>query len=187
MSAAPSPLIVSVTGWKNSGKTTFLVALAAELKRRGRRVASVKHGHHEFEIDEPGRDSWRHFNEGEVEAVMMVARGKIALIARAEEEPDPEALIRRHLGDGGYDFVLVEGYKHGFFPKLEIHRGEISASPIYDPTDREAASHYLALVTDRSHANVHCPIIRLDHAGSHVATAADLLERLLESGDADAP
>jgi molybdopterin-guanine dinucleotide biosynthesis protein MobB len=186
MNAPSSPLIVAVTGWKNSGKTTFLVAAAAELKRRGYRVASVKHGHHEFEIDEPGRDSWRHFHEGGVEAVMMVARGKIALIARAEEEPDPEILIRRHLGDGGYDLVLVEGYKHGHFPKLEVHRGEVKASPIYDPADRDAAGRYLALITDSPPANAVCPIIRLDPDGSHVAAAADLLERYLAREGANA-
>jgi molybdopterin-guanine dinucleotide biosynthesis protein MobB len=186
VSSPSSPLIVAVTGWKNSGKTTFLVALAAELKRRSFRVASVKHGHHEFEIDEPGRDSWRHFHEGEVEAVMMVARGKIAVIAHAEEEPDPEVLIRRHLGDGGYDFVLVEGYKHGVFPKLEIHRGAMNASPIYAGADRQAAARYLALITDQPLQGIGCPIIQLDPAGSHVASAADLLQRLLESGVADA-
>ncbi|CAN5678422.1 molybdopterin-guanine dinucleotide biosynthesis protein B [soil metagenome] len=186
MSAPSSPVIVAVTGWKNSGKTTFLVALAAELKRRGSRVASVKHGHHEFEVDEAGRDSWRHFHEGEVEAVMMIARGKIAIIARAVEEPDPETLIRRHFSDEGYDFVLVEGYKHGVFPKLEIHRVKVNASPIYDAADREAAARYLALITDQPINNVGCPIIRLDRTGSHVTSAADLLERLLESGNADA-
>ena len=54
------PPMIGIVGRKNSGKTTLLVAVAAELKRRGLRVASVKHGHHAFEIDHPGRDSWRH-------------------------------------------------------------------------------------------------------------------------------
>jgi molybdopterin-guanine dinucleotide biosynthesis protein len=83
------PPVVSVVGRKNSGKTTLVVALLAELTRRGRRVASIKHGHHAFETDQPGRDSWRHFQEGGAEATLMVGAGKIALSMRMEGEPDP--------------------------------------------------------------------------------------------------
>ena len=76
------PPMIGIVGRKNSGKTTLLVAVAAELKRRGLRVASVKHGHHEFEIDHPGRDSWRHVHEGEVEAVLFLSSGKLAMVMR---------------------------------------------------------------------------------------------------------
>lgn len=171
--------IVSIVGRKNSGKTTLVVALAAELGRRGLRVASVKHGHHEFEIDEPGRDSWRHFNEGGVEAVMMIGSGKVALIARDTEEPDPEALIRRHLGGGAYHIVLVEGYKHGPFPKVEVHRSSLHENTLHDPADAPAAAGYLALITDRPDPPASCPVIpwRADHG--HVSVVADLLQRRL--------
>jgi molybdopterin-guanine dinucleotide biosynthesis protein MobB len=180
MKRRASPPIISIVGRKNSGKTTFVVALAAELKRRGLRVASAKHGHHEFEIDHPGRDSWRHFHEGEVEAVLMISSGKIALVARAPEEPDPEALIRRHLGQDGYDLILVEGYKHGPFPKLEVHRSSVHDRPLHDPGDEESAASYLALVTDRHQLQAACPIIYMDPDSLYIARAADLIEDQLQ-------
>lgn len=170
--------IISVVGRKNSGKTTFVVALAAELKRRGLRIASVKHGHHEMEIDQPGRDSWRHFHEGEVEAVMLVSAGKVALVLRDAEEPDPETLIDRFFGGQGLHLVLVEGYKHGPFPKIEIFRRTVHDRPIYDADDVEAAALYLALLTDDPELQAVCPVIPLDPtdaAGSHVRAAADLI------------
>jgi molybdopterin-guanine dinucleotide biosynthesis protein MobB len=175
------PPIVSIAGRKNSGKTTLTVALAAELKRRGYRVASVKHGHHAFEIDQPGRDSWRHFHEGEVEAVLLVASGKLALVMRTpDEEPDPATLIRRFYAGAGYDLVLVEGYKFGPFPKVEIFRREVHSRPVYDPAQPEAAALFLALVSDDPGIYVDVPVIPLDadpRHGTHVARVADIIER----------
>jgi len=180
MKQSPSPPIVSIVGRKNSGKTTFVVALAAELKRRGMRVASAKHGHHAFEIDHPGRDSWRHFHEGGVEAVLMISSGKVALIERGHEEPDPEQLIRRHLGRSGYDLILVEGYKQGPFPKVEVHRGSVHEHPLHDPEDQRSAALYLALVTDRHQQQAACPVIYMDPDRGYISEAADLLERHVE-------
>ena len=174
---------IAIVGKKNSGKTTLLVALAAELKRRGLRVASLKHGHHEFEIDRPGADSWRHFHEGEVEAVLFVAAGKMALVSRlAPEEPDPELLVERFFSGQGYDLVLVEGYKHGRLPKVEIHRKAAHQRPIYDPSDAAAAALFLAVVTDDASLATACPTFPLDPenpAGSHVAAIADLVTDMI--------
>jgi molybdopterin-guanine dinucleotide biosynthesis protein MobB len=174
---------IAIIGKKNSGKTSVIVALAAELRRRGLRVASVKHGHHEFEIDREGADSWRHFHEGEVEAVLFVAAGKLALISRLpEQEPDPEQLIDRFFGDQGYDLVLVEGYKHGNLPKIEIHRTAAHARPIYDASNPLAAALFLAVVTDDASLVTGCPTIPLDPenpAGSHVAAIADLVTDMI--------
>lgn len=178
---------IAVVGWKNSGKTSLIVALAAELRRRGLRVASVKHGHHDFEVDREGADSWRHFHEGEVEAVLFVAAGKMALISRlAEEEPDPEALIERYFAGQGYDLVLVEGYKHGPLPKIEIHRSAARETSIYDPSDPVAAALFLAVVTDDPNLVTGCPTIPLDPegpAGSHVSALADLVTDVLRRRD----
>src|SRR3712207_6310297 len=113
------PPVLSIVGKKNSGKTTLTVALAAELRRRGHRIATIKHGHHAFETDQPGRDSWRHFNEGQAEATIMAGTGKIALVMRTDGEPDPEQLVREFYAGRGYDLVLIEGYKHGPFRKIE--------------------------------------------------------------------
>lgn len=126
------PPAVCIVGKKNSGKTTLAVALLAELRRRGVRVASVKHGHHAFETDQPGRDSWRHFNEGEAEATIMAGAGKIALVMRMDGEPDPAALVRDFYAGRGYDLVLIEGYKHGPYPRIEVFRRAVHDRPLYD-------------------------------------------------------
>jgi molybdopterin-guanine dinucleotide biosynthesis protein MobB len=184
--ARPGPPAVSIVGRKNSGKTTLVVAVAAELKSRGYRVASVKHGHHAFEIDQPGRDSWRHFHEGEVEAVLLVAAGKLALVMRsADEEFDPELLIRRFYGTEDYDVVLIEGYKSGPFPKIEVLRSELHPRPVYDPADSGTASRFLAIVSDDSGLAADVPVIPLDvdlRGGAHVCRVADLIEEQVIRG-----
>jgi len=186
--------VISIVGRKNSGKTTLLVGVASELRRRGLKVASLKHGHHAFEVDHEGTDSWRHFHEGEVESVLFVSSGRLALIERLEgEEPTPEALIERFLADRGLDLVLVEGYKHGGLPKVEIHRRGIHERAIYDPADPVAAALFLAVVTDDPALSPDCPVITLDPGdprGSHVRAVADLVTDLLRApgaAPADAP
>jgi molybdopterin-guanine dinucleotide biosynthesis protein B len=182
------PPVVGVVGRKNSGKTTLVVALAAELKRRGWRVASLKHGHHDFEIDQPGRDTWRHFHEGGVEAVVMASAGKVALVMRTEDEPDPRELIARFYGGTGYDLVLVEGYKAGPFPRIEVWRRSAHDRPLHDPADDSAAEHCMAMVTDAT-MDAPWPVIPLDSddpAGRHVAAVADLVARRFpRGGDGD--
>ncbi len=167
------PPAVAVVGRKNSGKTTLVVALAAELKRRGLRVASLKHGHHDFEIDQPGRDSWRHFHEGEVEAVLLASAGKLALVSREPGEPDPQRLVERFFAGRGYDLVLVEGYKHGPFPRIEVFRRELHDAPLH--RSGEDAAPLLALVTDATDEEPGAPVIPLDAGGSHVLQVAELV------------
>lgn len=176
------PPAVCIVGKKNSGKTTLTVALAAELKRRGRRVATIKHGHHAFETDQPGRDSWRHFNEGHAEATIMAGTGKIALVMRIDGEPDPERLIAELYAGRGYELVLVEGWKHGALPKIEIFRRAVHERPIYDP----ANPRFVAIVTDDPGLRAGCDVIPLDPDGGHVARVADLLEARFIGGDGDA-
>ena len=179
------PPAVSVVGRKNSGKTTLTVALAAELKRRGRRVATLKHGHHAFEIDEPGRDTWRHFHEGGAEAVVMASAGKVALVMRCDGEPDPRELIARFYGGQGYDLVLVEGYKRGPFPKIEVFRRAVHERPLFDPGDPEHVADFVAMVTDDPSLPAPGPVIALDAtdpAGAHVAALADVVERRFIAG-----
>ena len=179
MSAPDLPPAVCIVGRKNSGKTTLTVALAAELGRRGRRVATIKHGHHAFETDEPGRDSWRHFNEGRAEATIMAGTGKIALVMRVDGEPDPERLVAELYAGRGYDVVLIEGWKHGTLPKIEVFRRALHDRPVHDPADADAAARFLAIVTDDPALEARCPVIPLDPGGAHVIAVADLLETLL--------
>lgn len=184
MKAGADLPVIAIVGRKNSGKTTLVVALAAELKRRGLSVATIKHGHPHFEIDRPGSDSWRHVHEGGADAVVIASSAKVALIERREGEPDPEALIARLLAGRGYDVVLVEGYKRGPFPKIEIFRRAAHDRPIHDPREPEA-SGLIAVVTDDASLAGRCPVIELD--GTIARRSADRDERAGPSGPASVP
>jgi molybdopterin-guanine dinucleotide biosynthesis protein MobB len=175
------PPAVCVVGRKNSGKTTLAVAVLAELRRRGLRVASIKHGHHDFETDQPGRDSWRHFHEGQAEATIMAGTGKIALTMRMDGDPDPRVLVRDFFGGRGYDGVLIEGWKHGPFPRIEVFRREVHDHPIHDPAQPDPL--LMAIVTDEA-MEAAVPVIVMD-AGEHVRRVADQVERVFRAGGGD--
>lgn len=187
MSAPEVPPVACIVGWKNSGKTTLTVALAAEFKRRGLRVVSIKHGHHDFEIDQPGRDSWRHFHEGQVEAVLLAGRGKHALVMRTgDADPDLGALVKRYYAGSGFDLVLVEGFKSAPFPKVEIFRRASQVGPLLTGDGLDTAAGFLALVTDDPQIRTGVPVVPLAAdllAGSHVRVVADLIEQHLIGGE----
>jgi molybdopterin-guanine dinucleotide biosynthesis protein MobB len=182
------PRIVTVVGRKNSGKTTLLVQLAAELRRRGVRVASIKHSHHEFDIDVPGKDSWRHFHEGAVEAVVVASPTRLALVARAAAaDRDPVELVRRFLSGQRYDLVLVEAFKQAPLPKIEIFRRAVHPAPLGADELRQhadPAAGHIAMVTDAPEVvgDAPFPIIPLSADGAHIAALADLLLELLRTG-----
>jgi len=109
--------IVCIVGPANAGKTTFLEKLIAEFKRRGYRVGMVKHHHRgDFEIDRPGKDTWRFARAG-ADAVCISAPGRMAVIRRVEEELSP-AEIAPLLG--AVDILFAEGYKKAAFPQIEV-------------------------------------------------------------------
>ena len=112
--------IFGIAGFKDSGKTTLVVELLREFTARGLRVATVKHAHHEFDIDHPGKDSFLHREAGAAE-VMVASRRRWAHIRELGDHPEPllDELLE-HLGQN--DLVLIEGYKHGSHPKLELRR-----------------------------------------------------------------
>jgi len=115
--------VLGLAGWSGSGKTTLLLALVALLKRRGLRVATLKHAHHGFDVDQPGKDSFAHRDAG-ADQVLVASSRRIALMVEAPL-PDPDA--RRALDDllpmlGPADVVLVEGFKTGPQPKIEVCR-----------------------------------------------------------------
>ena len=175
----PVPPTVSIIGRKNSGKTRLMIQLLREMRRRGFRVASIKHGHHAFEMDEKGRDSWRHFNEGQAEATVMAGEGKVALVMRMEGEPDPQRIVADFLAGQGYDLVLIEGYKRGPFPKIEIWRNGEHDHPLYDEND-DQAQQYLAVVTDDERFRADVPVILLDEddTPSHVERLGAMLANM---------
>ncbi len=115
--------VFGLVGWSGSGKTTLMVRLLPELIGRGLRVSTVKHAHHDFDIDQPGKDSHRHRDAGATE-VMVASAHRWALMHEHRGGPEPglEELLRQM---APVDLLLVEGFKRHAHPKLEIHRPSV--------------------------------------------------------------
>ncbi|MCC9003934.1 MAG: molybdopterin-guanine dinucleotide biosynthesis protein B, partial [Candidatus Competibacter sp.] len=113
--------VLGISGWSGCGKTTLMVALIPRLRARGLTVSTLKHAHHDVDLDTPGKDTWRHREAGAHEVILATGR-RWALLheLRGElEEPLPAELLARLQP---VDLVLVEGWKTDAFPKLEIWR-----------------------------------------------------------------
>lgn len=124
--------LFGVVGWKNAGKTGLMERLVAEISGRGITVSTVKHAHHSFDVDHPGKDSFRHRVAGARE-VLLASRNRVALMQELREEPEPslpELLARL----SPVDLILVEGYKRDAHPKIEAHRS-VTGNPLIAPED----------------------------------------------------
>src|SRR3954471_5506616 len=108
--------IIGLAGWSGAGKTTLVVRLIPELKRRGLSVSTLKHAHHAFEVDRPGKDSFEHREAGATEVLISSAR-RWALMHEIQEQNEPPlaALLRRL---SPVDMVIVEGFKAHNHPKI---------------------------------------------------------------------
>jgi len=137
--------IISIIGRKSAGKTTLAVALAAEYVRRGHRVMTMKHASHPATIDTPGTDTFRHFNEGKAERVLIASPQMRGVFERAPDDTDPITLARTYLADA--DIVLAEGFTQFPVPKIEVYRRAVSDTPFYDPA-ADRAGDWVAIVTD---------------------------------------
>src|SRR6516164_991437 len=124
--------VFGLAGWSGSGKTTLLTALIPELVSRGITVSTLKHAHHTFDVDHPGKDSWRHRQAGARE-VMISSQNRWALMheLRGAAEPTFEELVRRM---SPVDLLLVEGFKHHPHPKMEVYRPSLG-KPLLHPED----------------------------------------------------
>jgi molybdopterin-guanine dinucleotide biosynthesis protein B len=158
-------VVFGITGWKNSGKTTLTERLVTELTRRGYRVSTVKHAHHDFDIDKEGADSWRHRAAGALEvAVVSGRRWALMHELRGEDEPRLDDILERL---APCDLVLVEGYKREAHRKIETRRlGARSLDPLTagDPNIR-------AVAADHAVAGESVPVFGLDD----VASIADFI------------
>ncbi len=131
--------ILSIIGKSNSGKTTLLEKLIPELRRRGYRVATIKHhAHAGFEIDQPGKDTWRHAQAGS-QVVVITAPEKLALIEQLDHELSLDEVAARI---DGVDIILTEGWKLAGKPAIEVLRKARSQEPVGDP------GHLIAFATD---------------------------------------
>jgi molybdopterin-guanine dinucleotide biosynthesis protein B len=173
--------VVCIVGRKNAGKTELTVALAAEFHRRGRRVMTVKHGHG-FQLDQPGRDSWRHRHEGGAIRTVMAGPSDFAVVGGwpGGEEMALADLVHRFLSDA--DIVLAEGFKRSPEPKLEIFREVTDSAPLVTELP-DLAEKTLALVTDMEDPGFRGRVFDLGDDG-YVAKVADFLDQaLLEAGN----
>jgi molybdopterin-guanine dinucleotide biosynthesis protein B len=112
--------VISMVGKSGVGKTTALERVIREIKRRGYKVGTVKHDTHGFDVDRPGKDSWRHAKAGS-DAVVISGPHKMALIRQLEAEVPLDDIVPL-MGD--LDLIITEGYKKGDKPKIEITRRE---------------------------------------------------------------
>ena len=150
--------IFGVTGWKNSGKTGLMERLITEFTARGLSVSSIKHAHHSFDIDHPGRDSYRHRDAG-ARQVVLASRNRWALMHELRDEDEPS------LGDllkqlSPVDLVLIEGYKRDRHPKIEAHRKE-TGQPLIAPEDETI----VAVASDTS-VTIDRPVLDLNDTAS---------------------
>ena len=133
--------VYGVVGWKNAGKTTLMERLVSEITGRGFTVSTIKHAHHVFDVDRPGKDSYRHREAG-AEEVLVASGARWALMheLRDTDEPPLEALLARM---SPVDLILIEGYKRDSHFKVEAYRAETGAPLIAsdDPTVKAIATN----------------------------------------------
>jgi len=147
--------VFGLAGWSGSGKTTLVVKLIPELVRRGVSVSTIKHAHHAFDVDQPGKDSFEHRRAGASE-VLVASANRFALMRehRGAPEPELEALLARL---APVDLVLVEGFKRDHHDKLEIHRPSLG-KPLLANDD----PHIVAVASDAPVAGLRVPLLALD-------------------------
>lgn len=148
--------IYGVTGWKNTGKTGLMERLIAEFSSRGLSVSSIKHAHHQVDVDQPGRDSFRHREAGAKE-VLVASPHRWALMRELRDESEPSlAELMARLAP--VDLILIEGFKHEPHPKIETYRSEVGKELLSqkNPTIR-------AIASNAKLPNVSLPVFDLDH------------------------
>ena len=157
--------IISIVGKSGSGKTTLLEKLITELKRRGHKVAIVKHSHHASDIDTTDKDTWR-FTKAGSELSALNSLDNLAIYRRMDEYFDPQEISDFVLWD--YDLILTEGFKSSSFPKIEVHLREQGEELITDP------EQLLAVITDEP-LEIDIP----QFSRNDLSRIADLIEGIL--------
>jgi molybdopterin-guanine dinucleotide biosynthesis protein B len=133
--------IIAIAGYSGSGKTTLIEKLIPELVMEGLKVSLIKHAHHEFDVDQPGKDSWRHRHAGASE-VMIGSSNRWALMHELRGAPEPSLDdLLKHMSP--CDVVIVEGWKFNSIPKVEVHR-KLADKPLLFTDDKNV----VAIATD---------------------------------------
>jgi molybdopterin-guanine dinucleotide biosynthesis protein B len=146
--------VLGITGWSGSGKTTLVVALLPRLILAGLSVSTIKHAHHGFDLDQPGKDSWRHRQAGASEVLICGGHRWALMHEEREGEPELSALLERL---APVDLVLIEGFKADPHPKLEVHRPALGKPPIWP-----GRQDIVAVATDAASVECDRPLLPLD-------------------------
>ena len=151
--------IIGLAGWSGAGKTTLLARLIPDIIARGLTVSTVKHAHHAFDVDQPGKDSHTHRLAGATE-VLIASERRFALIheLRQESEPRLPDLLAKL---APVDLVIIEGYKREPHPKLEVYRAAVG-KPLLHPDD----PHIVAIASDAALPHAKVPRVALDDTGA---------------------
>ncbi|ACL60081.1 molybdopterin-guanine dinucleotide biosynthesis protein B [Methylobacterium nodulans] len=168
--------VIGLAGWSGAGKTTLLRRLIPALTARGLRIATLKHAHHAFDVDQPGKDSYLHREAGASEVIVSSARRWVQIHEVGE---GPEATLAALLGRlGPCDIVLVEGFKREAHPKLEVFR-EANGRPPLHPED----PRIVAVASDVPFPDAAVPVLPLDDVeaiAAAVLARAEPLRTVLE-------
>jgi molybdopterin-guanine dinucleotide biosynthesis adapter protein len=155
----PHPPVIGIAGWKKSGKTTLVTRLIAEFTARGLKVATVKHAHHAFAIDEREADSAQHRRAG-ARQVAVVSSRRWALITELDGTPEPD-LDEVLSWIGPCDLIIVEGYKKAAIPKIEVRRSSAASDVPLAPDDARVC----AIAADYTIEDSKLPVFQLDDVG----------------------
>lgn len=147
--------IFGIAGWSGSGKTTLLTRLIPLLVRQGITVSTVKHAHHAFDVDQPGKDSYQHREAGATE-VMISSAARWALMHEHRGAPEPTlADLARTMSP--VDLLLVEGFKHEGHDKLEVYRPSVGKEPLYRDDPK-----VVAIASDAVLEDAKMPVLPID-------------------------
>lgn len=138
--------ILGFVGYSGSGKTTLLVKIIEILKQRGIRLGLVKHAHHHFDIDHPGKDSFKMRKAGAQQVLVASAKRFAYIVETPGHNDDPKlSTLLNQLNQESLDIILVEGFKHVDYPKVEIYRESLNKPSLY-----QEDSAIIAIITDNS-------------------------------------
>lgn len=156
--------VIGIAGWSGAGKTTLLTRLIPALVQRGLRIATIKHAHHAFDVDQPGKDSYEHRKAGASEVIVSSARRWVVMHELGDAaEPSLAHLLRKI---SPCDLILVEGFKREPLPKIEVFR-----SAVGKPALHAEDAQIVAIASDQALPSARVPVVDLDD----VAAVSDLV------------
>ena len=156
--------VLGLVGWSGSGKTTLIVQLIPPLVRRGLRIATLKHAHHKFDVDQPGKDSYEHRKAGASEVIVSSSRRWVQM---HENDEQAEASLAQLLARvSKCDLVLVEGFKSERHPKMEVFRREVGKGALHPEDPR-----IVAVASDQDFPGARIPVVDIDD----IPAVADLV------------